>query len=136
MDAVEFAVQACFIGRLEEVETFAVILGDHPDEPQEWLELQRSLSEDEQDEEIGMDTYCLVRSGGAVHYGGVRACHLKRHTLTLHLDNEAAAVLETPTYHLGLNMTNEAFAELQNGLLAVFADRFPNSFSIVSPSSH
>ncbi|AIZ46066.1 hypothetical protein QR90_14800 [Deinococcus radiopugnans] len=122
MDAVEFAVQACFVDTVEDVETFAVILGDHPDEPLEWLELQRSLSIDEQDEELGMDTYCLVRSGGAAHYGGVKACHLNRDILTLHLDREAAAALETPTFHLQLNLTDEAFQELQNGLLTIFAD--------------
>ena len=43
----------------------AVVLADDRDAPSWSLELQRSLSPDEQDRELGMDGYCLVLPWGA-----------------------------------------------------------------------
>jgi hypothetical protein len=67
------------------------------DEPSgDTLEIQRSLSFDEQDTAAGMDTYCLVVSAGATHYGGVESWAVRDGMLTLSLSEAAAAVLELP----------------------------------------
>ncbi|MDV6373076.1 Imm10 family immunity protein [Deinococcus arenicola] len=127
---MDFSVRACFVGELEDAETFAVVLRDHLNEPQEWLEIQRPLFADQQDKQLGMDTYCLTRSSGATHYGGVSVCILERNILTLHLNDDAAAALVTSQVLLRLDLADVAFAELQKGLITIFAQRLPDSFSI------
>ncbi|WP_198170556.1 Imm10 family immunity protein [Deinococcus arboris] len=127
---VTFDVNAVFVGELEDLETFAVVLSDHPDDPQEWLELQRALFEDEQEMALGMETYCLVRANGAVVYGGVTACILSAAVLELHLDQEAAGVLGTSVFQLKLHLTEAASAELKRGLQRVMADRLPPVFQL------
>jgi hypothetical protein len=58
------------------------------------LELQRSLAEpDEQDIELGMDTYCLVVDLGATVYGGVQRWTLIAGELRLELEPWAAREL-------------------------------------------
>jgi hypothetical protein len=60
------------------------------------LEIQRSLSFDEQDVAAGMDTYCLVRDAGATHYGGVESWGVGDGILTLNFREQAATMLELP----------------------------------------
>lgn len=36
----------------------------------DFFAVQRAFTFDDQDRQLGMDTYCLVR-GGATHYGGL-----------------------------------------------------------------
>ncbi|WP_295819752.1 Imm10 family immunity protein [uncultured Deinococcus sp.] len=130
MPPVVFDVQAIFVGEIEDADTFMVALGDHADEPQEWLELQRALVEDEQDVALGMDTYCLVRSGGPTVYGGVAACVLSRDGLILRLDDDAAQMLGAPFYELMLRLDDAAHAALRDGLRQVFADRWPAEWQL------
>lgn len=67
------------------------------DEPSvDTLEVQRSLLFDEWDMAAGMNTYCLVRSTGATHYGGVESWAVRDGMLTLNLSEEAATVLQLP----------------------------------------
>lgn len=67
------------------------------DDNGETLEIQMSLYADEQDVALGQDTYCLVRSGAATFYGGVRTWLLADGLLTLGLTDEASQVLGLPT---------------------------------------
>ena len=60
------------------------------------IEFQRSLVHDAQDVALGMDTYAIVRNGGAAHYGGLAAFTVVDGVLHLDLDPDAAAVLELP----------------------------------------
>jgi hypothetical protein len=54
--------------------------------------------DDEQDAELGMNTYCLVIDPGqATCYGGVRECELTGTELRLVLAEETAAALGMPT---------------------------------------
>ncbi len=57
------------------------------------LEFQRSLHPDEQDRALGLDTYCVVRDGGATHYGGISDWRIADGSLVLTLDREAEASL-------------------------------------------
>jgi hypothetical protein len=70
-----------------------VILDEHSGDT---LEIQRSLSFDEQDTAAGMDTYCLVLSAGATHYGGVESWTVRDGLLKLSLSETASAVLQLP----------------------------------------
>lgn len=60
------------------------------------IEFQRSLAHDPQGVALGMDTYAIVRGGGAAHYGGLVRFVVQDDVLALELEPDAAAVLELP----------------------------------------
>jgi len=84
-------------GRLvdEDLNTGVLVLAESEDGATgRRLEIQRSLRMDEQDRDLGMDTYCLVNEIGATVYGGVvMSWTLARGILLLVLEPEAAAVV-------------------------------------------
>lgn len=71
----------------------ALVIAD--EESGDTLEIQRSLTLDDQDLALGMDTYCLVR-GGAAHYGGVEAYEIGDSFVRFTLAGPAATLLELP----------------------------------------
>lgn len=89
----ELTVRAVAFETLEDLNTFGVFLAENQDGTGERLEIQRALEFDEQDHDLGMDTYCLCVSSGATHYGGVASYHIEGEYLTMHLEDEAAASL-------------------------------------------
>jgi len=84
---------AVAIEEMPDVSTFVIIFAQNPDGRGERLELQRALTFDEQDHDLGMDTYCLCMASGATHYGGVLSWRLDDGGLVLRLTAEAAAAL-------------------------------------------
>lgn len=60
---------------------------------EEWIEIQRALKFDDQDITLGMGTYCLVNSGHAATYGGIKAWHLADGRLRLTFKKKAARTL-------------------------------------------
>lgn len=72
----------------------AVVLLD--DASQDSFQVQRSFAFDEQDVELGMDTYCLVRDG-ASHYGGVRSFGHDGSSVTFEFTDAAARALQLPS---------------------------------------
>ncbi len=80
---------------LPELKVFAIVLAEEEDGGGKRLELQRSLSSDEQDQKLEQDTYCLSTHQGAVHYGGVESWELRPGSLELRLDAAAAEALGT-----------------------------------------
>jgi hypothetical protein len=69
----------------------ALVIGDL--DTDDSLEIQRAFAYDEQDRVVGIDSYCLVRAGGPVHYGGVDRWHLAPGRLQLSLTASCAQVL-------------------------------------------
>lgn len=67
-------------------------------DPSAWsLLFIEAATEDEQDEDLGFDTYCLVIDPGQrTSYGGVRECVLANGRLQLVLTPEAADSLDVP----------------------------------------
>jgi hypothetical protein len=63
----------------------------------ETLEIQRALVFDQQDQDLGMDAYCLVVNAGPTYYGGVDDWHIDDDVLQLVLGPEAAQTLGVPT---------------------------------------
>lgn len=61
------------------------------------IELQRSLEVDEQDRELGLDSYCVVtddgEGAGGTRYGGVTGWSIEHNVLHLLLDADAARLL-------------------------------------------
>ena len=67
------------------------------EEPEDFcLHFQRARQHDEQDRELGMDTYCLVTNRGTTHYGGVAAAALGPRQLEVFLTSGAAGRLGIP----------------------------------------
>lgn len=78
---------------LPDINTFAVVLAEGPDGSGVRLEIQKSLSFDEQDRRYGQDTYCLCTEEGATYYGGVTSWTLTQDSLEVRLDATAAEAL-------------------------------------------
>ena len=98
---------------------YAAEIREGPD-PDAWsltfIECQEA--DDEQDVELGMDTYCLVVDPGqATYYGGVRECELRGGQLHLILTEQAAAKLGMPVEtRFELELTHQQSEALSRGL--------------------
>lgn len=89
----KFKAKAVAAVELPDLNTFVVVLAEEPDESGARLEIQKSLSLDEQDRKLGLDTYCLCTEDGATYYGGITSWVLTQGSLEVQLDAEAAETL-------------------------------------------
>jgi hypothetical protein len=91
-------LHAAAVGAEEMTDTncYVLVLAEHSDAGGRRLELQSSLSYDEQEKSLGQDTYCLCTETGACHYGGVTSWALDeaRAVLVITLDERASKVLD------------------------------------------
>lgn len=85
------------VGYVLDVEDNYEALVVRDEQGDDWIEFQRALRYDDQDRELGMDTYCLVRGGSAAYYGGLISWRLRYGILQLQLDADASATLEMQT---------------------------------------
>jgi hypothetical protein len=115
-----FEAKGCSVESIEDLNAFVIVLADNPTSPTKWLELQKSLSLDEQDAELGMDTYCIVTSSGATFYGGITSCLLSDKMLKIELTQEASDMLGTAGFEISLSITNDAWQNLKDGLKTLF----------------
>jgi hypothetical protein len=67
----EFHAAAVGAEEMTDNNCYVVVLAEHSDAGGRRLELQSSLSYDEQEKSLGQDAYCLCTETGACHYGGV-----------------------------------------------------------------
>jgi immunity protein 10 of polymorphic toxin system len=88
-----FIANAVAAVELSDINTVAVVLAQEPDGSGVRLEIQRSLSFNEQDRRCGQDTYCLCTEHGATWYGGVRSWTLGPNSLEIMLEPRAAEAL-------------------------------------------
>lgn len=91
---IEFEVAKAAGATLEDHGCFVLVLSELEDGTGRRLEVQRAFTFDSQDEELGMDTYCLCNEDGATHYGGVIEWMVVEGVLQLALDQEGSAVLD------------------------------------------
>jgi hypothetical protein len=76
---------------------------------------------DQQDIDLGMDTYHLELNGQeASGYGGVARCTLRAGLLTLDLTDKGAANLERRQVTVALDLDADAMADLRTTLRTVF----------------
>ncbi|MFI9358586.1 Imm10 family immunity protein [Streptomyces lydicus] len=83
------------------------------------LIIQTALYEpDDQDTQMGLDSYCVMDENGATYYGGIEAAQLTGTTLTLTFTEEATRELGLPsrTLTLHLNASPDDVATLTTGL--------------------
>jgi hypothetical protein len=128
-----FEAQRCAVTILEESNTLLIVLADTADHPSALLELQRSFEAfDQQDVELGMDTYCVVASSGATHYGGIVSCTLTDTLLQVMLSEEASASLGVTGYVIRLMLSSSEKASLRSGLIMLFEHdkQAPHVFNI------
>lgn len=112
--------------RLQDINTLAVVFAERPDGGGERLELQRALSFDEQDRELGLDTYCLCVSSGTAHYGGIASWSLDERGLAIQLFAEAARELGLDEeVRVEVQLEPSLRARLLNGLHEVLAEVSP-----------
>lgn len=88
---VRFSAAVFAVGRDEDHDYDFAAFSERPDGAGQTLEIQRAVEFDDQDVELGMDTYCLVLDASATHYGGVVAWQLVGGRLVFSLDQVAAA---------------------------------------------
>jgi hypothetical protein len=86
-----FRAFAVYSGRLDDA--LLVVLGAEKDGGGERVEISRSVSFDEQDRALKLDTYCIATHDGATHYGGIAAWSVESGFVTLQLTPEACRVL-------------------------------------------
>jgi hypothetical protein len=117
---IEFVARRCAVAELEDVSTFVIVLYDDRDDPDLWLEIQRSLEPDEDDEVLGMNGYCVCTSDGATHYGGIQSCSLNRDVLELRFSEDAEQVLGFDHLSVHLDFPESEKNALRDGLERVF----------------
>ncbi len=94
-------------------------------EPTSWsiIFMESDADPDDEDIEMGMDSYCIVVDPGqATWYGGVRECQLDGNQLSMTLDSDASVALglaERTT--LELLVSQDDLAMVRNGLKRVFS---------------
>ncbi|XXT18297.1 Imm10 family immunity protein [Sorangium sp. So ce429] len=98
-----------------EINTFAIILAEQHDGSGMRLEIQKSLSLDDQDRQIGLDTYCLCAEEGATYYGGVVSWTLTEDSLEILLDAKAAEALGVEGGYV-IGFAPESRTDLKAGL--------------------
>jgi hypothetical protein len=114
-------VKLISIQEVKDLNTLVVVLADRSEAPTEWLEIQRSLEFDAQDEDLGMDTYCLVTSAGASRYGGIDVCKLDNGKLEIALSSAAATDLGLDQQlEFDLQAGTAEIAALRNALKRIF----------------
>ncbi|NES16772.1 MULTISPECIES: Imm10 family immunity protein [Micromonospora] len=100
-------------------------------EPGSWSLLFMECGDDLDDQEIdlGWDTYCLVVDPGqATYYGGVLACRVTDRHLYLRLTSDAAETLGLPTeLTFALELPSDRISLLKRGLTRVFTSGRANA---------
>src|SRR5690348_12809142 len=84
------------VAEYPDLNVFLVAFAEDPIRTGKRIELQLALEFDQQDRDMGMDTYCISTSWGTTHYGGIDSLVLKGRTLMLGFEQAAAEVLELP----------------------------------------
>ena len=118
----ELIAKAIAVTELPDEEIFLISMYDNLENPQDGIEFQKSLGEiDDQDRDLGMDSYCISTSFGSTDYGGLASCVLNQTSLNLRFNPEEGKILGFPDglrIHLETDpTTTEA---LRDGLARIF----------------
>lgn len=111
----------CHVGEVDELEVFMVMFDEGPEREDRSVALQISLFHDEQDEELGMDTCCLVLGGGACTYGGILAVSLNQQVLTFTLAQDARQELGITGITVDVTAVMDQWQDIQSGLIRVLS---------------
>lgn len=104
---------------IDETDLDVLIVGFYTAE--NYLMIQQSLEYDEQDRQLGMDTYHIERDdqsyGG---YGGVRRINLKRDSIKVELDETGKKNLQSDVIKVDFQTDDETFRLLSKKLSFIF----------------
>jgi hypothetical protein len=87
-----FEATAIAAQEMIDINTFALVLAEHPDGSGRRVEIQKALTFDEQDRQSGQSTYCICSETGAAHYGGIANWVLGGNVLRIVFSETAALV--------------------------------------------
>jgi hypothetical protein len=120
-DAEIFVVRQVAVETYEDLNAEAVAISESIEEGDYMvLTFQRGLSYDDQDRNLGMDTYCVSDERGATSYGCVVSWVIADHVLHLVLTARGAASLGVPEHlTLPLELEPDDVLRLRNGLSSV-----------------
>jgi hypothetical protein len=90
-------LEATAVGLMREEDCEILVIAEDPQSTDGVLEVQRAFEFDEQDRQLGQDTYCLVVNAGPVHYGGVERWNATDGGVRVQLTPECAADLGIDT---------------------------------------
>ncbi len=117
-----FVAKICSFTEDQDSNALILALGDDPIAPTRVLMLQKSIELDEQDIELGMDTYCIMLNHGPTFYGGIEKYFLNRTKLELVLSHDCQDELGISGVLIGLSLSDSEFWQLSNGLTQIFED--------------
>ena len=86
-------VRAISVQELEDLNAFVIALYDQKEMSMSWIEIQQPLTLNTQDQQLGLDTYCVTTNTGASHYGGITSCILRGRVLRIEFSQPAGSVL-------------------------------------------
>jgi hypothetical protein len=118
----QFVATACTAEQYNDFNSFVLVLADNAEDPQQWIELQIALAFDQDDIELGTDTYCIVDDSGALCYGGVEWCTLDEDIFVMSLFAEAAEEIGFERVELALQLSAEDYGKLEMALPRIFGD--------------
>jgi Immunity protein 10 len=118
---LSYIAHACSVARLDDLNTFLVIIADRSDSPRNTIELQCAIEADDQDRALGMNTYGIVLSSGATHYGGITRCSVSQRRLIFAFSEDAEAALGFSGADITLELSDAEVEALRQGLIHVFA---------------
>lgn len=105
---------------MPDLNSFAVVLAEQYDGGGVRLEIQRALEFDDQDKQLGQDTYCMCTEQGAVCYGGIASWSLAGNELKIVLDARAATALGVKGgFLIELDVNTDTREQLRHGLQRV-----------------
>jgi hypothetical protein len=117
-----FTARACAAEELTDLEAYVVAIYDDPQSPSYGLELQKPLVVDQQDRDLGLDTYCIAMIDGRTHYGGIKTVQLQGKRLSIAIDQQAADALGEDGVDVLLDVPDDQIDAVVAGLTTVFKD--------------
>ncbi|MFJ2319665.1 MULTISPECIES: Imm10 family immunity protein [unclassified Pseudomonas] len=119
---MDIKFSAIYFDASSEDEVLTVALSDNAHEPEDFLILQRATEVDEQDVELGQDTYHVeIGNPGLAGYGGVDEVFIANDRLTFVFSDAVAWCKSIKTLEVRLSSQAEITGDLADLLGAVFA---------------
>ncbi|WP_426337272.1 Imm10 family immunity protein [Pseudoduganella sp. R-31] len=107
----------------EQDEAYIVGFADDAMEPSQYIILQRSTEEDEQDDELGLNTYFLEIGNPSVSgYGGISSAKLKHSQMELNLRQPSDYANEVEQIIVRFHASQEEREQLARHLELIFRD--------------
>lgn len=107
---------------MPDLNSFVIVLAEEPDGSGKRLEIQRALEFDEQDRELGQDTYCVCTDQGATYYGGITSWEVAGDVLRIVLNTKAATALHVKDgFEIEVGVDAEALAQLKSSLQRILS---------------